>query len=111
MPYVTRNEFGQITALHQDPSGPEDDELPINHPDIMAFLGTQDGTTQTLLDLSRSDMEMARVVEDLVDVLVLKGYISMEDLPVEAQQKLNRRQRWRGTLDEALALFGGGKVI
>jgi len=83
----------------------------MNHPDIMAFLSTQDGAAATLLDLAESDLEMARVVEDLVELLILKGVISLDDLPSKAQDKLSRRQVWRGSLEEALAVFGGGKVI
>lgn len=111
MPFVLRQPTGQIIAIYQEPHDGAEEELPMNHPDIMAFLGTKDGAAATLLDLAQSDMEMARVVEDLVELLVMRGVISMDDLPPAAQDKLNRRQHWRGTLDEALAMFGGGKVI
>lgn len=111
MPFVLRDPNGNIAAIYQNPHEGVDEELPMNHPDILAFLSTQDGATATLLDLAESDMAMARVVEDLISLLVMKNLISYEDLPPAAQEKLHRRQEWRGSLDEALAVFGGGKVI
>lgn len=111
MPFVSRNASGEITSLHQEASEEAQEELALNHPDILAFLGTQDGATQTLLDLSRSDMEMARVIEDVVELLVMNGTITLDQLPLAAQEKLNRRQTWRGSLEEALEMFGGSKVI
>ena len=111
MPYVLREPDGQIKAIYQNPHDGVDEELPMNHPDIMAFLSTQDGAAATLLDLAESDMAMARVVEDLIELLIMNGTISFNELPIAAQEKLSKRQHWRGTLDEALAMFGGGKVI
>ncbi|NVK19042.1 MAG: hypothetical protein HWE30_10125 [Methylocystaceae bacterium] len=111
MPYVLREPNGEIKAIYQNPHDGVEEELPMNHPDIMAFLSTQTGTAATLLDLAESDMAMARVVEDLIELLIMKGAISFDDLPEAAQNKLAKRQTWRGSLDEALASFGGGKVI
>lgn len=48
--------------------------------------------------LRRSDAEMARVVEDLVDVLVAKGVIALADLPQPAQDRINQRKNLRGQL-------------
>jgi len=111
MPFVLRETGGNIIAIYQNPQDGVDEELPMNHPDIMSFLGTKDGAAATLLDLAESDIAMARVVEDLVDLMTMKGVISLDELPQAAQSKLNKRQKWRGNLEEALAIFGGGKVI
>lgn len=111
MPYVARKPDGSILAIFQEPHEGVNEELPMNHPDIKAFLSTQDGAASTLMDLAESDMAMARVVEDLIQILILKGVISFDELPPAARKKLNRRQEWRGSLEEALAVFGGGKVI
>lgn len=111
MPYVLREPSGQIQAIYQNPHDGVSEELPMNHPDIIAFLGTQSGAAATLLDLAESDMAMARVVEDLIELLIKNGAISFYELPLAAQDKLTQRQHWRGLIDEALDLFGGGKVI
>ncbi|WP_135081917.1 hypothetical protein [Terasakiella sp. SH-1] len=111
MPYVIRDDQGVIVGIYQNHQEGLVEELPMNHPDIMAFLTTQDGTAAALLDLAESDMAMARVVEDVIELLILKGAIDFKDLPAPAQEKLSSRQKWRGSLEEALESFGGGKVI
>lgn len=111
MPYVLREPSGQIQAIYQNPHDGVEEELPMHHPDIIAFLSTQTGAAATLLDLAESDMAMARVVEDLIELLIKNGTISFNDLPPAAQEKLTQRQHWRGSLDDALEVFGGAKVI
>ena len=111
MPFVSRDPAGKINAIYQTPHDGVVEELPITHPDILAFLGTQEGAATTLVGLAQSDMEMARVIEDVISVLVLRNVISYDELPEAAQKKLRRRQEWRGNLEETLAMFGGGKVI
>jgi hypothetical protein len=42
--------------------------------------------------LERSDLKsMPRIVEDLIDLLIAKGVIAKDDLPVAAQDKINER--------------------
>jgi hypothetical protein len=48
--------------------------------------------------LVESDMELVRVLEDLIRVLIDKGIMDLHDLPEAARSKLLRRQVWRGRL-------------
>ncbi|RJX18975.1 MAG: hypothetical protein C4575_09365 [Desulforudis sp.] len=50
------------------------------------------------LDLAASDTGTVRVVEDLVDALVAKGVISLDDLPAVAAAKLSTRKALRDRL-------------
>lgn len=50
------------------------------------------------LDLSRSDTQLARVVEDLITLLVTKGMIHLVELPEAAQTKLATRAEARAKL-------------
>ena len=43
-----------------------------------------------------SDVYMARVLEDLLELLANKGLISEDDLPDEARQLIERRRQLRG---------------
>lgn len=55
--------------------------------------------------LQASDLELVRVLEDLVDVLVSRGVIRYTDLPEAAQRKLHERA-------EALAELGSlGRLL
>ena len=51
------------------------------------------------VELLRSDLEMIRVSEDVVDVLISKRIICLTDLPRAAQEKLLRRKHLRSLLD------------
>ncbi len=58
--------------------------------------GDSDGSTQTQLDAS--DMEMARITEDLIDVLIGKNVINFTDFPNMAQSKLINRRALRSNM-------------
>lgn len=48
--------------------------------------------------LSDTDAGMSRVLEDLISILINKGTITLEDLPIEARQKLDVRVELRSKL-------------
>ena len=52
----------------------------------------------TLQQLQQSDLDMVRVLEDLIEVLMSKGIISITDLPPAAQSKLLNRAQARQRL-------------
>jgi len=53
---------------------------------------------QKTVDLAAGDQSMARITEDLIDVLILKGVIGLTDLPASVQQKLAARKALRADL-------------
>jgi hypothetical protein len=55
---------------------------------------------QLILDkiMDEQDKDFVRVLEDLVDVLIAQGVITMEMMPREAAEKLDRRRRMRASL-------------
>jgi len=53
--------------------------------------------------LSQTDIGLARVLEDLIDVLITRGVIQFTDLPEAAQAKLLERRQTRATLTHRLA--------
>jgi hypothetical protein len=55
--------------------------------------------------LSESDLAIARVLEDLIDVLILRGVIQFTDLPEAAQSKLLSRRQTRAMLKNSLQLL------
>jgi hypothetical protein len=76
---------------------------------------------QLILDkiMDEQDKDFVRVLEDLVDVLIARGVITMDMMPREAAEKLDRRRRMRaslmpssqhqadvGQIDRKLAEFG-----
>lgn len=55
--------------------------------------------------LSSSDSELIRVLEDLIDVLISNGTIRMTDLPPKALEKLSARKQVRQKLHNSLNLI------
>jgi hypothetical protein len=89
--YIKRDRLGQICACSKTP---EDDMLEHINDDaaeLQEFL--QRLKTPQQVSLEQSDQSMARVLEDVINLLVDKGTIRFTDLPDAAQQKLlNRRE-------------------
>lgn len=112
MPYVLRTADGLIASLHREPPaglapGPAEqiEHLPAHHPEVLAFLDTRPEQQR----FASLDAELVRVLEDLIDVLIVRNVIRITDLPPEAQQKLCDRKEFRDRLQQhALKLFGDG---
>lgn len=100
MPYVQRNEQGEVTGLLKDAGDSAKEFLPTSHPDIVAFL-SEGGLGQGDSFSPLNDLEMVRVIEDLVDLMIAKNLIVLTDLPMAVQKKLLRQRNRRVTL------FGG----
>ncbi len=56
-------------------------------------------------ELSSSDIDFIRVLEDLIDVLIANGTIRLTDLPPQALAKLNQRKHKRNRLHNPLDLM------
>jgi hypothetical protein len=92
MPFVKLNKDGDIIGLSEQAGHGTGEELPADDPEVIAFLEAARN------QLSSSDAETIRVIEDLVDVLIEKKVLLLTDLPQPAQQKLMERQRMRSEL-------------
>jgi hypothetical protein len=92
MPNVKRDTNGRIIGVSEQPGNGDVEELAADDPEVIAFL--EAARTQ----LSSSDTETIRVIEDLVDVLIEKKVLLLTDLPRAARQKLIERQRMRSEM-------------
>ena len=98
MPYVQRNENGQIVKVStRGLIGGE--ALPHSHPEIVAFLRKRGQDPQlverALEELRRSDSDMARAVEDIIMILLKKNIVKMTDLPKPVQDRISYRVKQR----------------
>ncbi len=114
MMHIQRDERGEIIGLLQRPltaheagSGEWQVADPAD-PDVLAFVRQLGGTGNPL---AMTDAELARVTEDLIDVLIDRSVIQFTDLPVAAQNKLLQRRQTRATLANRLNLLGGDDII
>ena len=106
MPFVRRNAEDEVEAVFTAPEDGATEELPAGSEELVAFFGVG------LLDIIKNDewlqadLSLARVTEDLIEVLIEKGAIAFTDLPEGAQSKLIDRQGLRSELSYIEKLFG-----
>ncbi len=95
MPYILRNEDGNIVSIHGASTPEVREELAPEDPELRAFLGQNEAKTKAHRDLQDSDLDFVRILEDLLTVLINKNVIMLTDLPEAAQRKVMRRQGLR----------------
>lgn len=102
MPYARRAADGRIASLHRDAVG-DAEFLADDHPDVQAFVGNDSAARE---DFSRLDADFVRVIEDVIDTLIVKNLINITDLPEQAQAKLFARKSFRERVSKSsLRLF------
>ena len=105
MPYVYRDADGNVQAVYDQPvQGCE--EVAANDPGLIAFI--QRSAPGTLLNDQwvQSDLALARVLEDLIELLIEKKLLLFTDFPRGAQQKLLERRGLRKEFSYVDQLFG-----
>lgn len=105
MIYVQHDEHGQLLRVEMEPFVGMSKALPVIDSQVQAWLAREE-TRARLSRLRDSDLELVRVLEDLVDVLVERGVIRYTDLPEAAQRKLQARAEERAGLGGLSGLLG-----
>jgi hypothetical protein len=105
MPFVSRNEQGSITGVFGRSTDAAQEELPVGDPELRTFLQGP-GARHVRGRLEASDTEMARIAEDIIEVLVAKNLVNFTDFPRHTQQKLLRRRSLRRNLSTLSNLVG-----
>jgi hypothetical protein len=101
MPYVLRDATGRISAMLRESDSPRTEFLPDEDAEVLAFLGWGKAPTE--------DADFVRVIEDVIDALIVKNVINITDLPSGAQIKLMNRRSFRERVSQSsLRLFDGG---
>lgn len=106
--HVMRDAQGRIVRVARDLTAaelaaePDWQAVPASAPEVQAFLQDLAGEANPL---SSTDAGLARVTEDLIDVLINRGLIQFTDLPPAAQAKLLARRQTRANLGRRLDLL------
>lgn len=83
--YVQRDARGQVVGLSASPEGDHSEPATHDDPEVQRFLR----------DI---DLDLVRVLEDVIDLLVGQGVFRFTDLPDSAQRKLLFRKDMRSHL-------------
>ena len=92
--YVKRDSSGKIVAISKIHDDGANEFMEDDDPELQIFMRSLKTYQQQAL--AQTDKTMARVVEDVINVLVEKNLIRFTDLPDAAQLKLLARRELRG---------------
>lgn len=106
MVYVQRDADGRLLRVEHMPFADMSETLAVENEELHAWLVMREDVHARLAKLKDSDLEMVRVLEDLVDVLVNRGVIRYTDLPEAARNKLHARADTRAKLGGLSGLLG-----
>ena len=98
MLYVKRDNEGNIESVHKDPTSENNEALSEDNPEVKYFMLDDTSRMYAKGRLRDSDLGVARVLEDLIQLLIDKNLITFTDLPDNAQQKIMDRQALRQDL-------------
>lgn len=104
--HVVRSADGSIQSLSRLQQ-PDSEMLDEHNPEIQQFFNA--GRAEPTFDAA--DADFVRVIEDLIDTLIMKNVIRHTDLPEAAQRKLMLRKGLRNRMQGALDLLGGNEQI
>ncbi len=93
--YIKRNQQGQIVAVSKTAESVAMEYIDDEADELQQFLHTLKSPHH--ITLEETDQAMARVLEDVVNLLVEQGTIRFTDLPDAAQTKLLSRRELRGS--------------
>lgn len=92
--FVKRDQKGEIIAISKKAESDIVEFVADDATELLSFLQGPKSAEQFALE--QTDQAMARVLEDVVSLLVEQGVIRFTDLPVVAQDKLLNRRELRG---------------
>jgi len=91
--YILKNDAGEIIATSLEPTGHDHwEHIDEKNEAYAAFLEAE------LIKHSpfrESDIHLARVLEDLIDLLISRNVIRFTDFPAAAQKRLTEREAMR----------------
>lgn len=107
MVYVQRDEHGRLLRVEYQPFDGMTDNLAVESDELKAWLNAKEEVRARLASLHSSDLELVRVLEDVVSVLVERGIIQYTDLPEAARIKLDQRAVARAEIEGLSSILGG----
>ncbi|WJY16151.1 tryptophan synthase subunit beta [Pectobacteriaceae bacterium CE90] len=103
--YILRDSNSNLIRVEESPFPEMNGELAEDSVEAIAWLNNKEVILSSLQKLRNSDLEMVRVLEDLIQVLINKGQVNITDFPVAAQLKLINRSQAREVLGGLDALI------
>lgn len=108
MAFVHRDPSGKVLAVYEQLlEGTV--EIADDDPALLDFINRNISNADAKGEWVQSDLGLARVLEDLIEVLIEKKLLMFTDFPEGAQRKLLDRRGFRKEFDYVENLFGDGE--
>ena len=99
MVYVQRDAAGRLLRVEHEPFDEMNETLAVESDELLAWLQAKEEVKARLHSLKQTDLDLVRVLEDVVSVLVERGVIRYTDLPEVARAKLDQRALARADIE------------
>lgn len=99
MVYVQRDAQGRLLRVEYQPFEGMSENLSVESEELHNWLAVKEQVKARLDALNSSDLELIRVLEDVIIVLVDRGVIQYTDLPEAARNKLDERAIARADME------------
>lgn len=99
MVYVQRDTQGKLLRVESLPFDGMSESIAVESEELHNWLKVKEEVNARLECLNSSDLELVRVLEDVVNVLVDRGVIQYTDLPEAARAKLDQRAVARADIE------------
>ncbi len=93
MVFVKRDVNNHIIAIFDKNTDEHCEELPPSNKEVLVFLTKCNVNDRA--DFLKADLDLIRVIEDLIQVLIAKNVIAITDFPIAAIEKLMSRSKIR----------------
>lgn len=93
MAYILKNAQGEVIAASAE-ENPGQDWVYVEN-NSTEYLDFLDSSLRKAHSFRESDIQLARVLEDLINLLIDRNIIRFTDFPEAAQRRLNERQSMR----------------
>lgn len=93
MIYVKRDSDNKIIAIFEKDTDEHLQKISPTDKEVIAFLSQCKISKEHLF--LKTDLELIRVIEDLIQILIAKNFISITDFPLPAMEKLVTRNKIR----------------
>ncbi len=110
MVYVQRDDQGRLLRVEYAPFQGMTGVLSVESEELHNWLAVKEEVKARLDRLNHSDLELVRVLEDVVIVLVDRGVIQYTDLPEAARIKLDERAVARADIEGLCGALGVGRT-
>ena len=109
MVFVQRDPSGKIIALYKEAKVEGMESLPLDNLEVVAFLTRCDDEQK--FAMLQSDLQLIRVIEDVIEILMSKNLINITDFPPTVVEKLLSRKGIRSQLSDAFGLIDDYDVL